>query len=425
MQFDPSENSYDIVIVGAGMVGATVACGLADSGLKIALIENTRPRPFIADEIPHIRVSALNLASEQILRNLGVWPFLEAMRLCPYRRLAVNEKAQKRGLLGKLPDISGWARTEFNSASVGRSHLGHIVENDLVQHAFYERIAQHDALELICPANIKSFHKLELGYQLVLDSGKTLNTKLVVGADGAQSLVRQHSDIGQYQEQYEQHAYVMMVSYDGDQQDITWQSFRPEGPLAFLPLARSGDVSYASLVWYDSVERIKNLKSLDNNDLLDEVKRCYPKALPRLLAMHTRASFPLYKSHAKTYVQERVVLVGDAAHTINPLAGQGVNLGFMDAAVLVDVVGRALLNGEDYASSETLAAYEKQRRGYNQLMMNAMDAFYYGFSNKHLPLYVARNVGLGLAQSAGFAKNKVTEFATGMVGSLPRLAQFH
>lgn len=156
MQFDPSENSYDIVIVGAGMVGATVACGLADSGLKIALIENTRPRPFIADEIPHIRVSALNLASEQILRNLGVWPFLEAMRLCPYRRLAVNEKAQKRGLLGKLPDISGWARTEFNSASVGRSHLGHIVENDLVQHAFYERIAQHDALELICPADRKS-----------------------------------------------------------------------------------------------------------------------------------------------------------------------------------------------------------------------------------------------------------------------------
>ena len=415
--------AFDVLIMGGGMVGSTIACGLAHSGLNIAVVDHSAPPAYIEDEPPHIRVSALSFASEQVLRNVGAWQYIEKKRLCPYRRLAVNETHAKTGIAAMLPDISNWARTEFSADDIGKSHLGSIVENDLVQLSLHEAMQTHDSISLFCPAKVDDIVLNGKLKQIHLSNGDVLTSKLIIGADGAQSQLRNAATIAQYKEQYEQQAFVCTVSYRGEQQDITWQSFTTHGPLAFLPLPDSDGKHYASLVWYDFPTQLERLLAQDNDTLLATLQTSYPADLPPLESVIAKAKFPLFKSHAKHYVMEGLALAGDAAHTINPLAGQGVNLGFMDAAVLIETIAQAVLNDEDFSSLAVLRRYEKKRRGENQSMMSLMDAFYYGFGSKHLPARVARNLGLGVAQRFGFAKNKVMQYAIGASGDLPRLAK--
>ena len=416
-------SDFDVVIVGAGMVGATIACGLARSNLKVAIIDPQVAIPYVDNETPHIRVSAISFASEQVLKHVGAWQYIGTKRICPYRRLAVNELPAKDGLAAKLPDISNWARTEFNADVIGQSHLGHIIENDIVHLALHEQMAQLKSLRIFCPDEVVSMNLQDTQKKIVLSQHGEITARLVIGAEGANSKVRIQAGIGQTREQYEQQAFVCTVRYQGAQEDITWQSFTPHGPIAFLPLSDVAERHYASLVWYDSPDRIACLKKLSDAELLDYFKREYPDTLPSLLSIEERASFPLYRSHALSYFKQGVVLAGDAAHTINPLAGQGVNLGLLDAAVLIEVLIQANMNNEDIASEHILKRYQKARRTENQIMMTVMDAFYYGFSNQILPLRILRNIGLGLANNAGFAKNNVMKYAIGASGDLPKLAK--
>lgn len=414
---------YDAVILGGGMVGASIACGLSQNGFDVALVDPQEPSSYNPDMPPAIRVSALSFASEQVLKNLGAWDFLESKRMCCYRRLAVNEMHVKKGLFARLPDISRWARTEFSAQEIGQEHLGHIVENDLVQFSLHERLEQLGNVDLYIPNHAQSLLELESHHELSLNDGQKLRTRLIVGAEGANSPLRQMAGIGQYKEQYDQQAFVACVSYEGQQEDITWQSFTSHGPLAFLPLPDIGSNHYASLVWYDRSEQIQTLKQLSPAALLGTIQSTFPEELPPLLRVEKTASFPLFKSHAHDYVKPGIALAGDAAHTINPLAGQGVNLGFLDAAVLIETLAKARLNDEDFRSVEVLSRYQKARKPANQMMMSLMDVFYYGFGNQHAPVRIARNLGLGIAQRAGFAKNKVVKYATGLSGDLPRLAR--
>ena len=416
-------SEFDVVIVGAGMVGATIACGLARSNLKVAVVDPQNAKPYIENESPHIRVSAISFASEQVLKHVGAWSNIASKRNCPYRRLAVNEMPAKEGLAAKLPDISSWARTEFNADAIGQTHLGHIIENDIVHLALHEQMANLASLSVFCPDEVVSMDLQADKKRIVLSKQGEITARLVIGAEGAQSQVRIQAGIGQTREQYEQQAFVCTVRYQGIQEDITWQSFTPHGPIAFLPLSDVGENHYASLVWYDSPESIAHIKSLSDDELLKHFQQEYPDTLPALISIEERASFPLFRSHALAYIKQGVALAGDAAHTINPLAGQGVNLGILDAAALIEVLIQANMNNEDIASESVLKRYQKARRTENQIMMAAMDAFYYGFSNKVLPLRILRNIGLGLANNAGFAKNNVMKYAIGASGDLPKLAK--
>lgn len=416
-------SEFDVVIVGAGMVGATLACGLARSNLNVAIIDPLAPKPFIKDEPPHIRVSAISFASEQVLKHVGAWPRIIQKRVCPYRSLAVNELPAQEGLAARLPDISRWARTEFNAQAIGQDHLGHIVENDIVHLALHEQMHSLAQLSVFCPDDILDMQLGGSEQHLSLANQGKITTQLVIGAEGAQSMVRLKAGIGQSREQYEQHAFVCTVRYQGQQQDITWQSFTPHGPIAFLPLADVGAEHYASLVWYDAPEAIAHLKAWPDEQLMAYFQAHYPADLPPLSAIVERASFPLFRAHAFDYVKPGVALAGDAAHTINPLAGQGVNLGLMDAAELIEVLLQAALNNENIASLEVLKRYQAARKTENKVMMATMDAFYYGFSNNILPLRILRNLGLGLANHAGPAKNNVMKYAIGVSGDLPKLAR--
>jgi 2-octaprenyl-3-methyl-6-methoxy-1,4-benzoquinol hydroxylase len=296
------------------------------------------------------------------------------------------------------------------------------VENRITQQALWNSAAALNSVSLF-PDN--AVNHLENGNNhaaVTLEDGTELECQLVVGADGAASGVRELAGIGVTRDQYQQQAMVISVRYQGAVEDITWQGFYPSGPRAFLPLHSAGNgESWASLVWYDSPEQLARLKSLDDRALMAEIQNAFPPELPLLTHIEAKASFPIARQHAKTYVNNRVVLAGDAAHTINPLAGQGVNLGFQDALCLQTVIREAKRAGCDLADPAWLTKYEQQRRPANRRMMMAMDVFYHLFSNRTPPLHLLRNLGLGAAKAMPFARNRVAKYAMGIDDELPPL----
>ena len=411
--------AFDIVIVGAGMVGAALATGLGRSGFRVALVDRGSAPEFDPSLPPDIRVSALSAGSERYLNDLDVWPSMLAMRATPYARLAVWDET-RHPLSNLLPRKV--ADVVFDANNLSARHLGHIVENRITQQALWNSAAALNSVSLF-PDNAVSH--LENGNNhaaVTLEDGTELECQLVVGADGAASGVRELAGIGVTRDQYQQQAMVISVRYQGAVEDITWQGFYPSGPRAFLPLHSAGNgESWASLVWYDSPEQLARLKSLDDRALMAEIQNAFPPELPLLTHIEAKASFPIARQHAKTYVNNRVVLAGDAAHTINPLAGQGVNLGFQDARCLQTVIREAKRAGCDLADPAWLAKYEQQRRPANRRMMMAMDVFYHLFSNRTPPLHLLRNLGLGAAKAMPFARNRVAKYAMGIDDELPPL----
>ncbi|MEQ1528313.1 MAG: UbiH/UbiF/VisC/COQ6 family ubiquinone biosynthesis hydroxylase [Methylococcales bacterium] len=399
------KENFDVVIVGGGMVGAALACALGNSRLKVAVIETELPQAF-ADEQPHdLRVSALSIASKNILATVGAWPGVLNRRFCPFRRMRVWETA---------------GDTEFCSDAIDYPELGYIVENRVTQLALLERLADFANIEFICPIGIDKIHYAAgQASEVQLTDGRLLSGKVLVAADGGASRVRQAVGLGVTSWDYKQHALVIYVQTDYEQQDITWQRFVPSGPQAFLPLTGP----YGSLVWYNSPDEVRRLKALNNDALLAEITAAFPDCLGRINAVLGTASFPLKRQHAQGYVKPGVALVGDAAHMINPLAGQGVNIGLLDAAALAEVLLEADGQGLAIADLSTLRRYEKLRRHENLKMMTAMDVFYRVFSNDVLPIKFLRNLGLGLAERILPAKNKVMRHAMGLEGNLPKLAK--
>lgn len=399
------KEEFDVVIVGGGMVGAAVGCSLGGGPLTVAVIESSPPDPFVPEQPHDLRVSALSIASKNILAAVGAWRGIESRRLCPFRRMRVWETA---------------GDTEFCSDDIGERELGYIVENRVTQLALLDRLQEFDNVEVIYRTNVSKIH-YEPGKasKLELADGRRLSARVLVAADGGQSRVRQAVGIGVTGWDYQQHALVIYVETAYGQQDITWQRFVPSGPQAFLPLTGH----YGSIVWYHSPDQVSRLNALSDDELLSELRAAFPACLGKINRVLGRASFPLKRQHAQNYVKPGVALVGDAAHMINPLAGQGVNIGFLDAAALAEVLLDARQKGEAIADLAVLRRYEKMRRSENLKMMTLMDAFYRVFSNDLLPVKFLRNLGLGLAERISPAKKLVMRSAMGIAGELPRLAR--
>jgi 2-octaprenyl-3-methyl-6-methoxy-1,4-benzoquinol hydroxylase len=396
---------FDVVIVGGGMVGAALACALGGSTLKVAVLEHTLPEAYAADQPHDLRVSALSIASKTLLESVGAWQGIVDMRLCQFRRMRVWETA---------------GDTEFCSDDIDFPELGYIVENRLIQLALLERFATFDNIEFICPTQINKINYYpSTDSELVLADGRTLVAKLLVAADGGQSKVRQAVGLGVSSWDYQQQALVIYVETAYGQQDITWQRFVPSGPQAFLPLPGH----YGSIVWYHSPDEVSRLKALSFEQLKTEMVVAFPDCLGEIKQILAVTSFPLRRQHAQHYAKQGVVLVGDAAHTINPLAGQGVNIGLLDAAALAEVLVEAVDKGLNIADLSVLKKYEAMRRHENLKMMTVMDVFYQVFSNEVPPLKFLRNLGLGLAERVLPAKNLLMRNAMGLEGNLPKLAR--
>ena len=415
-----SDHRFDIAVVGAGMVGASLALACADAGWRTAVIEPAAPADPDANAEPELRVSALSAGSERWLRRLGAWDTMAEHRMAPFQSLSVWEAPS--GPLQLLPGgrrLARGARTTFEAQRLQRAHLGHIVENGITRHALWQHLVNHGNVHLFCPSSLKQLEQDDGAVTLTLADGERAVARLVVGADGAMSVTRKLADLGTTKEQYRQQAMVINVRHEPPQQTMTWQMFTPDGPRAYLPLPDATGSSWGSLVWYDQPENLDELMALDEQALMAAIRRAFPLELPDIEAAPARGRFPIAREHAHQYARGRVVLIGDAAHTINPLAGQGVNLGFQDAACLGDLLEGAARSATDPGDPGLLAQYETVRRPRNRLMMDVMDLFYRFFSNNQPPLHLVRNLGLGLAGNLPFARDQVARYAMGIDETLP------
>lgn len=401
----------DLLIVGAGMVGSALALALQHSGLEILLIDGS---PLSVqrfdDEAPfEPRVSALSAASQRILERLGAWQGISERRLSPYSDMHVW-------------DGSGTGQIHFSAASVHAEVLGHIVENRVVQDGLLERL--HDSeIGLLPNARLERMRRSGDEWLLTLADGRNLRAPLVIAADGANSAVRRLTGCETREWDYLHHAIVTSVQCARPHQMTAWQRFTDEGPLAFLPLARDGGQDWCSIVWSTTPEQSERLMALPGDAFCAELERAFEGRLGSVLHADPRLCVPLRQRHAKRYVAEGLALIGDAAHTIHPLAGQGVNLGFLDAAVLAEVLQSAYDRGERLADVRVLSRFERRRMPHNLALMAAMEGFERLFQADPLPLRWLRNSGLKWVEQMPEAKALFVRQALGLSGDLPELAR--
>lgn len=398
-----SSTQFDVVIVGGGMVGATLAVALAtEPRLKIALIEALQPEPIQPDAPYDLRVSALTRSSETILRKLGIWSLLPQERLSAFTDMRVWENAA--------------SELHFNSADMGEPWLGHLLENRLLQSASLAQCQRLPNITVFSPAEPANYSEREL----TLDNGSSLQASLVVAADGAQSRLRQWAGIAFKGQSYQQQGLVCTISTEHAHQHTAWQRFLPEGPLALLPLP---DTHQCSIVWSLSRASAERLLALPETEFIQELAQACEAKLGAITAISQRAAFPLQRQHAERYIDNGLALVGDAAHIIHPLAGQGVNLGLLDAATLAEVVLSAYQQGRDIGSRHTLQKYQRQRHADNLLMQFSMDMLKQLFSSSLSPLSWLRQTGLRQVNRSLWLKNLFMHQAASRVFARPQLSQ--
>ena len=383
----PETKDFDILINGAGIAGATLASALTGQGLRIGLIEAQVPstEPLPTGNSVHdydARVSAITPRSSQLLEQVGGWSRVLAYRSCAYRHMTVWD-AQGTGLI------------EFDCDELGQPFLGHIVENRAIVTALSEGLAQAHDVTRFSPAELAACEVDASGVVTVtLDDGRSLSADLLVAADGALSKVRDLMDFQTRQWSYGHKAIVTTVQTRQPHSETAWQRFLPTGPLAFLPLPGDENTHLCSVVWSQEDARAEELMSLSDAKFGLEIARALENRLGEVTDCAQRRVFPLKQRHAVDYVKPGVALVADAAHTIHPLAGQGINLGLQDVAALAQEVLAAVEAGTNPGSIEVLRRYQRQRKGENLAMMAAMDGFKRLFEQDALPLRWLRNAGM-------------------------------
>lgn len=402
----------DLIIVGAGMVGSTLALALEGSGLDILVLDAS---PLEAADFDpqggfEPRVSALSAASQRIFERLGAWPGMSARRVSPYTDMHVW-------------DGSGTGQIHFSAETVHAEVLGHIVENRVVQDALLETMQRRGGQRLLGAARLERLERTPQGWQLTLDDGRQLNAPLLVAADGANSAVRRLAGCETREWDYLHQAIVTSVRCSEPHQRTAWQRFTDDGPLAFLPLERDGDQHWCSIVWSVTELEARCLMALDDAAFRAALGRAFEQRMGEVEEVDPRLCIPLRQRHAKRYVQPGLALIGDAAHTIHPLAGQGVNLGLLDAAVLAEVIESAMARGERPEDIRVLSRFERRRMPHNLAMMAAMEGFERLFQADPLPLRWLRNTGLKAVQALPEAKALFVRQALGLSGDLPALAR--
>ncbi len=398
--------SVDIAIVGGGMVGLALAAAFKESDLRIAVIEAHVPDSQL-ESLPDIRVSALSRSSETILRNLGTWSGITQRRAAPYSAMEVWEQ-------------DSFARIEFSAQQLAQPDLGHIVENRVIQLALLEQVEKQANVSLYMPAQCQSLAMGESEAWLTLDNGQSLTAKLVVGADGANSWVRRQLDIPLTHWDYGHSAVVATVKTQQPHEKIARQIFTSQGPLAFLPL---GDPHLSSIVWSTDPNRTNRLVSLSDDEFNKVLAAEFDTRLGLCEVVSKRQAYPLKMRYARDFVLDRIALVGDAAHTIHPLAGQGVNLGLLDAASLAQEIHQLWRQGQDIGARRSLRNYERWRKSEAAKMIAAMQGFRDLFDGNNPAKKLFRGIGMKLVGQLPGAKDEIMKRALGLKGELPELAK--
>jgi 2-octaprenylphenol hydroxylase len=398
---------FDIAIVGAGIAGASLAVALSGEGLSIALIE---AQPLDSATLPtHCslpnfdpRVSALTPRSRALLEQLGAWQSIVDYRYCAYHHMTVW-------------DAEGTGEIEFDSAEVKLPELGHIVENRAITSALLAKVEAATDISLLHPVALRTCTRQSSSRMLLtLEDGGMLEAKLLVAADGALSPVRTMMAFESREWDYGHHAIVATVEVAHSHENTAWQRFLPTGPLAFLPLPSEDGRHYCSIVWSLQEHLVANLLALEDQAFCAALERAIEGRIGAVIDSTKRFAFPLRQRHAVDYVQPGVALVADAAHTIHPLAGQGINLGLADIAVLAEEILAGHACGVSPGQLELLRRYQRRRKGENLMMMTAMDSFKRLFEQQSLPLRWLRNAGMRVVGQIQPLKQRLLRHAMGL-----------
>lgn len=401
-----------VLIVGGGPVGLAVAALLMSDRQAhrwtVRLVE-PRPAPDWSEAEVDLRVYALSRASQNVLESAGAWSEIAARRASPYRRMHVWE-GDYNASVGALT---------FDSAQLGEPDLGHIVEDRLIRHCLVELLRAQSDVELEFGTELAGVRATADGVEISTQDGRSMTADVLLAADGGASRVRGLLELPVVTVPYGQEAVVAHVATEKPHAETAWQRFLRTGPIALLPLTDGR----SSIVWSTGTDQAQSLLALGDDEFMAQVGVATDHALGAITSVSPRVSFPLRAVHARQYCAQRVALIGDAAHTVHPLAGQGMNLGLLDAAVLVEVLEDALRRGEDPGDLRVLRRYERRQKGRNLKTMLAMDMLHRLFTRAGPLLAPARVSGLTLIDSLAFAKNAFMREALGLVGELPQTAR--
>jgi 2-octaprenyl-3-methyl-6-methoxy-1,4-benzoquinol hydroxylase/2-octaprenylphenol hydroxylase len=403
---------FDVAIAGAGMVGAAMAGMLARCGFSVALIETVKPAAFDPEQAVGLRVSAVSPGSAAVLEQAGAWAEIEAGKSCAYRRMHVEDSAQH----GRSS-----AALDFEAPVYGMERLGTIVENDLVRSALWNALGigakSSPLVQLYCPACVSEVIHRPGSAILSLAGGEKIEVNLLIGADGAMSGVRRLAGIGQDIWEYNQKGLVCVLRKTQDNPGVAWQRFLPGGPLAFLPLSDGS----SSIVWTLPAVQADLLTSVSREEFCAELDQASDGWLGRIVDCGERAAFPLIMRLSECYVANRMVLLGDAAHVVHPLAGQGVNLGLADAAALVETLMENRRAGRDIADATALKRFERWRKSESELMAGGI----HGLRALFVPRSLAplRGLGLRLVSRSWSVKEAFLLRAAGQGRNAPKISR--
>lgn len=401
-----SNTQTDIAIAGAGLAGRTLAMLLAQTGLHCVLIDTT---PLMTGAQPSRvdpRALAITPATRSILLSINIWQRLSADRIGRFERMQVWDDASGGQIL-------------FNSADVCAPELGYIVEQSVLQSLLEQACAYLPACTLLND-RITAIDNRNDGVTLQLGNGGTLGARLLVGADGSQSPVRQLAGLEYHRHEYQQRALACIVRTALAHDHIARQRFMPDGPLAFLPMA---DPHQCGIVWSTTPELARELIELPAPEFRSQLQQAFDYRLGEIVDSSTPVGFDLFDARAPAYVAGSVVLAGDAAHTVHPLAGQGANLGLMDVAVLAELMQQARQNGRDPCSRRVLRNYERWRKADNLRMRFVLNALKHLFESDLSLLVHLRGSGMNLFDSIPALKSAIMRQAMGLEGDLPDIAR--
>ena len=390
--------TFDVAIAGGGMVGLAVACGLQGSGLRVAVLEKAPEPQFDPASAASIRVSAINAASERLLQKLDVWSGILALRASTYHGMEVW-------------DQDSFGSISFDDEQQGLSHLGHIIENEVIHSALWQRASQCSDITLFAPAQLQQVAFGDNEAFITLQDGSMMSARLLVAADGANSWLRDKADIPITFWDYDHHALVANIRTDMPHDAIARQVFHGDGILAFLPMQ---DPHLCSIVWSLSPQEAARVQSMPEALFNQQLSVAFDMRLGLCHVESERKTFPLMARYARNFAAHRLALVGDAAHTIHPLAGQGVNLGFMDAAELIAEIRRLHQDGKDIGQHLYLRRYERSRKHSAAMMLAGMQGFRELFAGTHPAKKLLRDVGLKLADTLPGVKPMMLKQAMGL-----------